>query len=143
MYCGDTGFPAGTTFSQRGALQPGENPALFTADRPAIGITAIQIAKGFPGANRDPRPPDRREVRLPASGSAPIVAPSNYKTEDFVAAVRAFINLRRWGRPQIAILSIWSAADYVEKNFLMMPPAVEGRVIFKIGFLGKNLAGKG
>src|ERR1700675_4728107 len=109
---------------ERGALQPGET-LLIHARSSGIGTMAIQLAKAFGskvivtvGSK------DKADACIKLGADRAI----NYKTEDFVAEVKAATN----GVGAHVILDM-VGGDYIERNY--DAAAVEGRVV-QIAFLG-------
>ena len=93
---------------ERGGLQPGET-LLVHGGSSGIGTTAIQLANAF-GARVIATAGSRRSAR-PASSSAPTRA-INYKTEDFVAAVK-----EATGGKGVDVILDMVGGDYIERNY--------------------------
>ena len=109
---------------ERGALQPGET-LLVHGGSSGIGTMAIQLAKAFGskvivtvGSQ------DKADACLKLGADRAI----NYKTEDFVAAVKAETS----GAGANVILDM-VGGDYIERNY--ETAAIDGRIV-QIAFLG-------
>jgi len=109
---------------ERGALQPGET-LLVHGGSSGIGTMAIQLARAF-GANVivTVGSKEKAEACIKLGADRAI----NYRTEDFVAEVKAATN----GAGANVILDM-VGGDYVERNY--DAAAVEGRVV-QIALLG-------
>jgi NADPH2:quinone reductase len=109
---------------ERGALQPGET-VLIHGGSSGIGTMAIQLAKAF-GAKVivTVGSQDKADACLKLGADRAI----NYKTEDFVAEVKAATS----GAGANVILDM-VGGDYVERNY--DAAAIDGRVV-QIAFLG-------
>jgi len=113
---------------ERGGLKPGET-LLIHGGSSGIGTMAIQLAKAFGskvivtvGAN------DKAEACLKLGADRAI----NYKTEDFVAEVKAATS----GAGANVILDM-VGGDYIERNY--EAAAIDGRIV-QIAFLGRPKA---
>ncbi|MGH9347069.1 MAG: NAD(P)H-quinone oxidoreductase [Vicinamibacterales bacterium] len=120
----ETFFTVWTNVFERGALQAGES-AVFHGGSSGIGTTAIQLAAArgarvFATAGSDEK--CRACERLGAERAI------NYRTEDFVEAVRALTD----GRGADLILDIMGG-DYLDRNVRAL--AVDGRLV-QIGLMG-------
>ena len=113
---------------QRGGLQPGET-LLVHGGSSGIGVTAIQIAKAF-GAKVIVTAGSKEKCDACIGLGADRAI--NYRTEDFVAEVKAVTE----GVGADAILDM-VGGDNVERNF--DAAAVEGRII-QIGFMESSRA---
>jgi NADPH2:quinone reductase len=113
---------------QRGGLQPGET-LLVHGGSSGIGITAIQIAKAF-GAKVIVTAGSKEKCDACIGLGADRAI--NYRTEDFVAEVKAVTE----GVGAHVILDM-VGADYIEKHF--EAAAIEGRIV-QIGFMESSLA---
>ena len=109
---------------ERGALQPGET-LLVHGGSSGIGTMAIQLAKAFGskvivtvGSQ------DKADACLKLGADRAV----NYKTEDFVAAVKAETS----GAGANVILDM-VGGDYIERNY--ETAAIDGRIV-QIAFLG-------
>ncbi|ABD09177.1 Alcohol dehydrogenase superfamily, zinc-containing [Rhodopseudomonas palustris HaA2] len=109
---------------ERGALQPGET-LLVHGGSSGIGTMAIQLAVAF-GAKviATVGAPDKAEACLKLGATRAI----NYKTEDFVAAVKETTS----GKGADVILDM-VGGDYIERNY--DAAAMDGRIV-QIAFLG-------
>jgi NADPH:quinone reductase len=119
----ETTFTVWHNLFQRGGLRPGQ-VALVHGGTSGIGTTAIQLAKAFGAivvitAGSDDK--CRAAEKLGADRAV------NYKTEDFVEAVKEFTG----GRGADVILDM-VGGDYIERNYECA--AVEGRIV-QIAFL--------
>jgi NADPH2:quinone reductase len=113
---------------QRGGLQPGET-LLVHGGSSGVGVTAIQIAKAF-GAKVIVTAGSKEKCDACIGLGADRAI--NYRTEDFVAEVKAVTE----GVGADAILDM-VGGDNVERNF--DAAAVEGRII-QIGFMESSRA---
>jgi putative PIG3 family NAD(P)H quinone oxidoreductase len=109
---------------ERGALQPGET-LLVHGGSSGIGTMAIQLAKAF-GSNVivTVGSQDKADACLKLGADRAV----NYKTEDFVAAVKAETS----GAGANVILDM-VGGDYIERNY--ETAAIDGRIV-QIAFLG-------
>ena len=115
----ETFFTVWHNVFERGGLKAGET-FLVHGGSSGIGTTAIQLAKAFGARVYRDRRVRRRNAR-PAASSAPIVA-INYKTEDFVAAMKAATS----GKGVDVILDM-VGGDYIKRNY--EAAAVDGRIV--------------
>lgn len=124
----ETFFTVWTNVFDRGALQAGET-ALFHGGSSGIGTTAIQLASArgarvFATAGSDEK--CRACEKLGAEHAI------NYKSEDFVAAIKELTG----GRGVDLILDIMGG-PYLERNLVSL--AIDGRLV-QIGLLGGSEA---
>jgi putative PIG3 family NAD(P)H quinone oxidoreductase len=120
----ETFFTVWTNVFQRGHLQPGET-ILVHGGTSGIGTTAIQLAKAF-GATVFASAGSDDKCRACRGLGATLAI--NYRTEDFVEAVRTATN----GRGVDLILDI-VGAEYVPRNIECL--ALNGRLV-QIGLIG-------
>lgn len=119
----ETFFTVWTNVFDRGKLRPGES-LLVHGGASGIGTTAVQLARAFGSTVVATAGSDNRCAALERLGATPI----NYRTDDFVARIKALTD----GRGVDVILDI-VGGPYVEKNLACL--AREGRLVM-IGFMG-------
>lgn len=124
----ETFFTVWTNVFDRGRLQPGET-LLVHGGASGIGTTAIQLARAFGSTVVTTAGSDDRCAALERLGAAKAI---NYRTGDFVAAIKALTD----GRGADVILDI-VGGPYIEKNLASL--AREGRLVM-IGFMGGTAA---
>jgi len=124
----ETVFTVWHNLFQRGALKAGET-ALIHGGTSGIGTTAIQLAKAFGAKVIVTAGSDAKCRAAEELGADKAV---NYRTEDFVEAVRAETN----GAGADVILDM-VGGDYVNRNY--EAAAVEGRIV-QIAFLRRPVA---
>ena len=120
----ETFFTVWTNVFDRGHLQPGET-ALFHGGTSGIGTTAIQLAVARGSTVYATAGSDEKCRACEALGAAKAI---NYRTQDFVQAIRELTN----GRGVDVILDIMGG-DYLPRNLAAL--ATDGRVV-QIGLLG-------
>jgi len=120
----ETFFTVWTNVFERGRLQAGES-ALFHGGSSGIGTTAIQLALARGSRVFVTAGSDEKCRACEALGAERAI---NYRTEDFVAAVKAATG----GRGVDLVLDI-VGADYFARNVAVL--ATEGRLV-EIGFMG-------
>jgi putative PIG3 family NAD(P)H quinone oxidoreductase len=120
----ETFFTVWTNVFERGRLQAGEG-ALFHGGSSGIGTTAIQLAVARGSRVFVTAGSDEKCRACEALGAERAI---NYRTEDFVAAVKAATG----GRGVDLVLDI-VGADYFARNVAVL--ATEGRLV-EIGFMG-------
>jgi NADPH2:quinone reductase len=118
----ETFFTVWHNVFERGALQPGEW-ILIHGGTSGIGVTAIQLAKAFGAKVITTTGSDAKCEAARALGADHAV---NYRTEDFLEAVKAATG----GRGVDVILDM-VGGDYIEKNIRAL--ADDGRLVY-IGF---------
>ena len=123
----ETFFTVWTNLFQRARLQSGET-LLVHGGSSGIGTTAIQLARAFGARVLATAGSDQRCEACEQLGAVPI----NYKTEDFVAAVRAGTE----GRGVDVVLDI-IGGDYLARNIECL--ALNGRLV-QIGLIGGSRA---
>ena len=123
----ETFFTVWTNLFQRAALKGGET-VLVHGGASGIGTTAIQLARAFGAMVFATAGSDERCAACERLGAAPI----NYKTEDFVAVIRAATD----GRGVDVVLDI-IGGDYLARNIDCL--ALNGRLV-QIGLLGGSKA---
>src|SRR6185503_11955110 len=125
----ETFFTVWTNVFERGRLQPGET-ALFHGGASGIGTTSIQLAKARGARVFTTAGSDEKCRACEALGAERAV---NYRTGDFVAAVRELTG----GRGVDLVLDI-VGGSYVDRNLATL--AMDGRLVV-IGFMeGKPTA---
>jgi NADPH2:quinone reductase len=124
----ETYFTVWTNVFDRGRLQGGET-LLVHGGTSGIGTTAIQLAKAF-GAKviATAGSPEKCEACLRLGADVAV----NYRTQDFVAAVKDATN----GRGADVILDM-VGGDYISRNY--EAAAQDGRIV-QIAFLGGGKA---
>jgi putative PIG3 family NAD(P)H quinone oxidoreductase len=120
----ETFFTVWTNVFDRGHLQPGE-AALFHGGTSGIGTTAIQLAVARGSTAYATAGSDDKCRACEALGATKAI---NYRTQDFVQAIRELTN----GRGVDLILDIMGG-DYLPRNLAVL--ATDGRVV-QIGLLG-------
>jgi putative PIG3 family NAD(P)H quinone oxidoreductase len=123
----ETFFTVWTNLFQRAALKSGET-VLVHGGASGIGTTAIQLACAFGARVFATAGSDERCAACRRLGATPI----NYKTEDFVAVIRAATD----GRGVDVVLDI-IGGDYLARNIDCL--AMNGRLV-QIGLLGGSRA---
>ena len=123
----ETFFTVWTNLFQRAGLEGGET-VLVHGGSSGIGTTAIQLARAFGAMVLATAGSDERCLACEQLGAVPI----NYKTEDFVAVVRAGTD----GRGVDVVLDI-IGGDYVARNIECL--ALNGRLV-QIGLMGGSRA---
>jgi putative PIG3 family NAD(P)H quinone oxidoreductase len=124
----ETFFTVWTNVFERGALQAGET-ALFHGGASGIGTTAIQLAVTRGSRVFVTAGSDEKCRACEALGAAKAI---NYRTEDFVAAVKALTN----GAGVNLILDI-IGAPYFDRNLVAL--ATDGRLV-QIGLMSGSEA---
>src|SRR4051812_7957312 len=114
----ETFFTVWHNVFERGRLQSGET-LLVHGGTSGIGTTAIQLAKAF-GAKVITTAGSAEKCEAARKLGADLAI--NYKTEDFVAATKAFTG----GKGADVILDM-IGGDYIERNY--EAAAVEGRIV--------------
>ena len=120
----ETTFTVWTNVFERAALQPGET-LLVHGGSSGIGVAAIQMAKNLGSPVAVTAGSAEKCAACRALGADLAV---NYRTDDFVAAVRDFTA----GKGVDVILDM-VGGDYVARNLEAL--AIEGRLVY-IAFLG-------
>jgi putative PIG3 family NAD(P)H quinone oxidoreductase len=124
----ETFFTVWHNVFERGRLKAGET-LLVHGGSSGIGTTAIQLAKAFGARVIVTAGSEEKCAACRALGADPAI---NYKTEDFVAAVKAAT-----GGQGCELILDMVGGDYIERNY--EAAAVEGRVV-QIAFQGSPKA---
>ena len=122
----ETFFTVWSNVFDRGRLQPGET-LLVHGGSSGIGTTAIQLAKAFGATVIVTAGSDEKCAACLALGADRAI---NYRTEDFVAAVKEFA-----GGADVILDMV--GGDYVERNY--KAAAEDGRIV-QIAFLAGGRA---
>jgi NADPH2:quinone reductase len=124
----ETFFTVWHNVFERGALKPGET-LLVHGGSSGIGTTAIQLAKAFGSRVFVTAGSKAKCDACTALGADRAI---DYKTEDFVAVVKA-----ETGGAGVDVILDMVGGDYIERNY--EAAAVDGRIV-QIAFLGKPSA---
>lgn len=125
----ETFFTVWSNVFDRACLRPGES-LLVHGGSSGIGVTAIQMARAIGATVYATAGSDEKCAACENLGAAKAI---NYKSEDFVEAIRAHHD-----QPGIDVILDMVGGDYIQKNFSLA--ALDGRIAninFQGGFEAK------